>query len=74
MHQVALILRSPRYPRDPADILCGTVMSGTTGVQPVIGYVMARRSEIVLVRMLLVGKLAGLSAPALRGRVRELYV
>ncbi len=45
-----------------------------TGVEPVIGYVMARQSEVVILRMILLGKLAGLSAQALRRRMRELYV
>jgi V/A-type H+-transporting ATPase subunit C len=45
-----------------------------TGVDPVAGYVMTRRSEVVTLRTLLLGKIAGLGADALRGRVRELYV
>lgn len=45
-----------------------------TGVEPVIGYVMALQSELVILRMLLLGKIAGLSAQALRKRMRELYV
>jgi V/A-type H+-transporting ATPase subunit C len=43
------------------------------GVEPVAGYVIARRSEIIIVRTLLVGKMAGMSADELRTRVRELY-
>jgi V/A-type H+-transporting ATPase subunit C len=44
-----------------------------TGVDPVIGYVIARRSEVRILRMLLLGKIAGMSAEALRRRLRELY-
>jgi len=44
------------------------------GVEPVVGYVIARHSEIVVLRMLLLGKLAGLGAEAMRRRIRELYV
>lgn len=45
-----------------------------TGMEPVIGYVTARRSEVVILRTLLVGKIAGLSPDDLRRRVRDLYV
>jgi V/A-type H+-transporting ATPase subunit C len=44
-----------------------------TGMEPVIGYVIARHSEIVILRMLLLGKLSGLDKDALRDRMRELY-
>jgi len=44
------------------------------GPEPVVAYVMAREAEVVSVRTLLVGKLAGLSQDALRARLRELYV
>ncbi|GAB4277233.1 MAG: V-type ATP synthase subunit C [Coriobacteriia bacterium] len=45
-----------------------------TGVEPVLGYVMARRSEVIILRTLLLGKLAGLGADELRKTLRELYV
>ena len=45
-----------------------------TGIEPVVGYVMARRSELVIVRTLLLGRLAGMGSDAMRGRMRELYV
>ena len=44
------------------------------GVEPVIAYVMAREAEVVALRVLLVGKLAGVPAEALRARLRDLYV
>ena len=45
-----------------------------TGVEPIIGYIAARQSELSIVGMLLVGKTAGLTAEALRRRLRDLYV
>ena len=40
------------------------------GPEPVIGYVYARRAEITTVRMLLIGKLAGVGAELLHSRLR----
>jgi V/A-type H+-transporting ATPase subunit C len=45
-----------------------------TGPDPVIAYVFAREAEVVAVRMLLIGKLAGLDEAALRRRLRDRYV
>lgn len=44
-----------------------------TGSAPVIGYVVTRRSEIVIVRTLLLGVIAGMGSETLRHRVRNLY-
>ena len=44
------------------------------GPEPVIAYVMAREAEVVAVRTLLIGKLAGLDRDALRRRLRDLSV
>lgn len=44
------------------------------GPEPVVAYVMAREAEVVSVRTLLIGKLAGLDQDALRARLREIYV
>lgn len=41
------------------------------GPEPVIGYVHARRSEVTTLRMLLIGKLAGVSTDLLRTRLRD---
>lgn len=40
------------------------------GPEPVVGYVMHREAQIVMVRVLLLGKLAGLDADSLRARLR----
>jgi V/A-type H+-transporting ATPase subunit C len=45
-----------------------------TGPEPIVGYVFARLSEIATLRMLLLGKMAGMSADSLRRRLRDLYV
>lgn len=44
------------------------------GPDPVIAYVFAREAEVVAVRTLLIGKLAGLDEAALRRRLRDRYV
>jgi V/A-type H+-transporting ATPase subunit C len=44
------------------------------GPEPVIAYVMAREAEVVAVRTLLIGRLAGLDRDALRRRLRDLTV
>ncbi|KAF0208726.1 MAG: V-type H+-transporting ATPase subunit [Actinobacteria bacterium] len=44
------------------------------GPEPVIAYVMAREAEVVAVRTLLIGRLAGLDREALRRRLRDLSV
>jgi V/A-type H+-transporting ATPase subunit C len=44
------------------------------GPDPVIAYVFAREAEVVAVRTLLIGKLAGLTEAALRRRLRDRYV
>ncbi len=41
------------------------------GPEPVLAYVASRKVEISMVRMLLVGKLAGVDSDTLRARVRN---
>lgn len=41
------------------------------GPEPVIGYMYARRAEAAMLRMLLIGKLAGVSADVMRARLRD---
>jgi V/A-type H+-transporting ATPase subunit C len=41
------------------------------GPEPVIGYVYARRAEVTTLRMLLIGKLAGVSTDLLRTRLKD---
>lgn len=41
------------------------------GPEPVIGYVYARRAEVTTIRMLLIGKLAGVNTDQLRARLRD---
>jgi len=43
------------------------------GPEPVIGYVMARQAEVMMLRMLLIGRLSGVSTDVLRRRLRERY-
>lgn len=43
------------------------------GPEPVIGYVMARQAEVMMVRTLLIGKLAGVPEDVLRRRLRRRY-
>lgn len=44
------------------------------GEQPVVGYLYAREAELTAIRVILAGKLAGLSAEILRERLRDTYV
>lgn len=44
-----------------------------TGPEPVIGYVMARQAEVMMLRMLLIGRLSGVATEVLRRRLRERY-
>lgn len=43
------------------------------GPEPVIGYVMARQAEVMMVRTLLIGRLSGVPEDVLRHRLRERY-
>ncbi len=43
------------------------------GPEPVIGYVMARQAEVMMLRMLLIGRLSGVPTEVLRRRLRERY-
>jgi V/A-type H+-transporting ATPase subunit C len=58
-----------------ADEAVGALMHkarlAANGPEPVIAYVLARQSEAVSVRALLVGKLAGLDREVVRARLRE---
>ncbi|MCX8006834.1 MAG: V-type ATPase subunit [Coriobacteriia bacterium] len=44
------------------------------GAEPVVAYVLAREAEVRQLRVLLIGKLAGLGAEELRARLRKVYV
>lgn len=44
-----------------------------TGPEPVIGYVMARQAEVMMLRMLLIGRVSGVPTEVLRSRLRERY-
>ncbi|MBQ4112437.1 MAG: V-type ATPase subunit, partial [Clostridia bacterium] len=44
------------------------------GEQPMIAYLAARDNEFTAVRIILTGRLAGLSAEQIRERLREAYV
>jgi V/A-type H+-transporting ATPase subunit C len=43
-------------------------------IGPIVAYVLARENEIKTVRIILSGKLNGLSDASIRERVREMYV
>jgi len=45
-----------------------------TGLEPVIGYLLAKESEIRLIRIIMVGKINNLSAGKIRERLRDVYV
>lgn len=44
------------------------------GIEPLAGYLMAKDNEIKIARIILAGKLAGISPELLRERLRETYV
>jgi V/A-type H+-transporting ATPase subunit C len=44
------------------------------GSEPIIGYLLARENEIKVLRIILVGKINGISSDMIRERLRELYV
>ncbi|MDI6691813.1 MAG: V-type ATPase subunit [Anaerosomatales bacterium] len=44
------------------------------GAEPVVAYVLAREAEVRQLRVLLIGKLAGLGTEELRARLRKVYV
>jgi len=44
------------------------------GPEPVFGYTLAKENEIKIIRIILIGKLAGLSKKVLKERMRSLYV
>ena len=43
------------------------------GPEPVIGYVMARQAEVMMVRTLLIGRMSGVPTDVLRRRLRQRY-
>ncbi len=44
------------------------------GIEPLVGYLIAKDNEIKIARIILAGKLAGISPELLRERLRETYV
>ena len=44
------------------------------GIEPVVGYLAAKEIEFTAVRIILTGRMAGLSGEAIRERLRETYV
>jgi len=44
------------------------------GVEPLVGFLAAKESETKIIRIIMAGKLAGLSAELIRERVRDTYV
>lgn len=44
------------------------------GIEPLVGYLLAKDNEIKIARIILAGKLAGISPELLRERLRETYV
>lgn len=44
------------------------------GILPIIGFLKAKENEVKLVRMIMVGKINGISADRLRERLRDVYV
>ncbi len=44
------------------------------GPEPIFGYMLAKENEVKIIRIILVGKLTGLSKEVLKERMRNLYV
>ena len=44
------------------------------GVEPLVGYLSAKESEVKTIRIIMAGKLAGISAELIRERIRNTYV
>lgn len=44
------------------------------GVEPLLGYLLAREHEMKLLRIIMIGKLNGLTSESIRERLRETYV
>jgi len=44
------------------------------GILPIIGFLKAMENEVKLIRMVMVGKINGISADKLRERLRDVYV
>jgi V/A-type H+-transporting ATPase subunit C len=44
------------------------------GIEPVLGYLLAKEHEIKLLRIIMIGKLNGLSSESIREKLRETYV
>lgn len=44
------------------------------GIEPVIGYLLARENEAKVVRIIMVGKINGVKPENIKARIRELYV
>jgi len=46
----------------------------TFGIEPIIGYLLAKESEVQAIRIIMVGLMNGISRDTIRERLRELYV
>lgn len=44
------------------------------GIEPIIGYLLAKENEIRIIRIIMVGKINNLSADTIRERLRDVYV
>ena len=44
------------------------------GIEPIIGYLLAKENEIRLIRIIMVGKINNLPAETIRERLRDVYV
>jgi len=44
------------------------------GIEPLVGYLIAKENEIKIARIIMAGKLAGIPSEQLRERMRETYV
>lgn len=65
------------YERLMDDFLLDYVKSvrwNPTGLEPVIGYLLAKENEIRLIRIVMVGKINNLPAEKIRERLRDVYV
>jgi len=44
------------------------------GIEPIIGYIMAKENEIKAIRMIMVGKINEISNDVIKERLRDVYV
>ena len=49
-------------------------MDHVLGIEPVVGYLQAKETEVMNLRMILTGKISGMDDALIRERLRDTYV